>query len=131
MAVPATQRAAGLSPVSSPGLPWTVLDLPTPPSVNRFMRHLGNKSPVVVQWTRQADAQLMRAGRYTKLQCPFEAEFTFKRDRSDWHNRLKCLFDWLQRVELIRNDRDCERMTAGWGDAPLGVRVKLMPFMED
>jgi hypothetical protein len=30
---------------------WTELDLPRPPSVNRFMRKLGNKTPCVQAWT--------------------------------------------------------------------------------
>ena len=31
------------------------LTLPKPPSVNRFMGHLGNKSPAVRSWVKQAD----------------------------------------------------------------------------
>jgi hypothetical protein len=33
--------------------------------------------------------------------------------------------DWLQRVELIENDKFCDRIVATWGKAPLGVKVRL------
>ena len=34
---------------------WTELDLPRPPSVNRFMRKLGNQTPCVRAWIGEAD----------------------------------------------------------------------------
>lgn len=111
-------------------LPWIELDLPTPPSVNTFMGKLGNRSPSVAKWITVADQHyLTQKRRLTNICCPFEAEITFKRDRSDFHNRLKPLFDWMQRVSLIRNDRECERLVAGWGDAEMGCRVRLRPWV--
>jgi hypothetical protein len=37
---------------------WFELDLPRPPSVNRFMRKLGNRTPCVQAWIGEADYQL-------------------------------------------------------------------------
>jgi hypothetical protein len=60
---------------------------------------------------------------------PFEVELTFRRPfktrMGDLDNGIKPLMDWLQRVELIENDRYCDRLLAQWGEAPLGVRVRL------
>jgi hypothetical protein len=39
----------------------TWLDLPRPPSVNRFMRKLGNKTPCVRAWVGEADYLLWAA----------------------------------------------------------------------
>jgi hypothetical protein len=36
----------------------------------------------------------------------------------------KPLLDWLQRVELIENDRYCDRILAQWGQTALGVRLR-------
>jgi hypothetical protein len=38
--------------------------------------------------------------------------------------------DWLQRVGLIENDKHCEDIHACWGEAPLGVRVRLRRWEE-
>lgn len=117
------------------GLPWLTLDLPCPPSVNRFMGKLGNRSPVVRRWVKDADCVFMqwtsnprhRPG--TKIIGSYEAEFIFLRHKGDLSNRTKALEDWLQRVEMIQNDKFCERLLLTWGDAPLGVRVRLRPWV--
>ena len=33
----------------------------------------------------------------------------------DLDNGIKALMDWLQRVELIEDDRFCDRILAQWG----------------
>jgi Holliday junction resolvase RusA-like endonuclease len=110
---------------------WTELDLPRPPSVNRFTRKLGNKRPCVKAWVAEADYQLWAARKVRPIlpvKGPFEVELEFRSDRGDLDNPIKPLLDWLQRVELIDDDRFCNRILAQWGDAPLGVRVRLRPF---
>lgn len=112
-----------------PELPWMEINLPTPPSVNRFMAKLGNKSPVVKNWIERADGYfLAQKRRLTKIIGPFEAQFIFSEDTSDFHNREKCLFDYLQRVELIQNDRLCRWRASGWGTTMVGVKVRLRPW---
>jgi hypothetical protein len=118
------------------GLPWLEFCLPAPPSVNRFLNRLGNRSPVVNTWIIQADLAWMaqepkKRGNRCCIKCKFEAEFLFGRDRSDFHNREKCLFDWLQSREFIENDKLCEWRASGWSDdVPKGrVVVRLRPWM--
>jgi Holliday junction resolvase RusA-like endonuclease len=116
-----------------------VLDLPQPPSVNRFMKKLGNKSPAVKAWTAEADYQLY-AARAARRGTPseivpmkglFEAQFIFQRSSrgGDIDNRVKPLLDWLQRVGLIENDSMCECLICGRGRTPLGVRVRLREWL--
>jgi Holliday junction resolvase RusA-like endonuclease len=126
----ARASAGDITPVgaSTGGLPWLELDLPTPPSVNRFMGKLGNKSPVVRYWLIQADRQLMTQKR-CKITGAYEVEFVFnRRGRGDLDNRIKPLMDYLQRIELIQNDRLCEKLMATWGES-MGVKVRLRPWM--
>lgn len=117
------------------GLPWLEITVPQPPSVNRFKARRGNRSPIVKNWTKQADMAfvLWRANNRrlpgTKIIGKFEIIIIFERDKSDNHNRIKALMDWLQRVELIENDRLSERMIVLWGDPNSGCRVRLRPFM--
>ena len=115
-------------------LPWLSLELPAPPSVNRFMGKLGNKTPVVQRWIRQADMAftMERARRpLTSLKGAYEAEFIFaRRSNSDLDNRCKPLMDYLQRVGLIENDRLCEKLVLSWGALPQGrVLVRLRPWL--
>lgn len=129
-------------------LPWLEFELPAPPSVNLFMGKLGNKTPAVTRWSRQADlafvmAQERKLYREISHQCTevkhcriigkFEAEFLFGRDRSDFHNREKALFDWLQSREFVENDKLCEWRGSGWSDdVPTGrVVVRIRPFLEN
>lgn len=128
-------RGASVTPGLPTGLPWIEIVLPQPPSVNRFMGKLGNRSPIVKAWIKQADMAfvLHRAnlcGRsMTKIKGEFEIVVVFERDKSDFHNRLKVLLDWLQRVELIQNDRFCERLVGLWGERGSGCLVKLRPYL--
>jgi hypothetical protein len=115
----------------APELPWVEFDLPMPPSVNKVMTKLGNRTPTVMGWIAIADFHFVSQRlpkRLTRIRGPFEAQFLFRRDRSDFHNREKVLFDYLQRVQIIENDKLCEWRASGWGDAPLGVRVRLRPW---
>lgn len=124
-------------PVGIPNPAGFHLDLPLPPSVNRFKRTkagtpLGNRSPEVKQWRRACDGEI-----YQMLFKPkpvlgdFEIEVIWDRShkkpghksRFDIDNRIKALLDWLQSRELIENDGYCERKTVYWGRAPRGCVV--------
>jgi len=112
---------------------WFTLDLPLPPSVNRFMRRLGNKSPVVKAWVGEADACLMQRKPYPRLRTPYELEVQFAEvefGRFDADNRIKPLSDWMQRVELIENDNLARRITIEWSpEVAEGCRVRLRPLV--
>ena len=114
-------------------LPWLEFELPAPPSVNRFVSKLGNRSPIVQTWMQKADMAFMvtKTKKFCRIVSRFEAEFRFGRDNSDFHNREKALFDWLQSREFIQNDKLCEWRSSGWSDAvPKGrVLVRLRPWM--
>lgn len=111
------------------------LDLPWPPSLNRRIPKLGNRSPEVRQWVAEADGLFLatRSTRRTRgVRGPFELEMILdqtRRGRSDLDNRgLKVVLDWLQCCELIDNDALAEKITLQWGEAPEGAIVRIMPW---
>lgn len=111
-----------------------LLDLPMPPSVNRRIGKLGNKSPEVQKWMAQADLFYLAQHRRKppKIMGDFELDITWDERRfgkQDWDNPIKGLCDWLQRVELIKDDRYCRRGVVQWGKAPEGCRVILRPWV--
>jgi hypothetical protein len=65
---------------------------------------------------------------------PFEIELHFcrpiKECMGDLDNGIKPLMDWLQRVELIEDDKFCDRLLAQWGGPPERVHVRLRPFVK-
>ena len=107
---------------------WFTLELPAPPSVNRFTKKLGNKSPEVIRWANIADKYLYLKRHYLRLSCEFELSITWSASnfkKSDIDNRVKPLLDWLQRVEVISNDKLCRKLTVEWGWAPEGCLLKI------
>jgi hypothetical protein len=112
-----------------------ILDLPFPISVNciwRSGRRRVFRSEEYLAWIQQAEALCVYLGSLRGAQAivgPFDAEIVLdvnERARAgDLDNRLKVILDFAQRVELIRNDRDLERLTACWGEAPRGCRLTL------
>jgi Holliday junction resolvase RusA-like endonuclease len=111
-----------------------VIDLPFPPSVNRIWRH-GKRVHLADEyqaWKTTADKFVMYSRQLrgaVGLTGPFHCEIILDRNErrraGDLDNRIKPLLDWAQRAELIRNDRDLERLTAFWGEAPHGCRLTL------
>ena len=133
-------RCAGTSEATSsmdtpPKQRRMLLNLPAPPSVNRmtFTRGgmpLGNTSPKIKAWTEQADLALIEGGfRFPTgtalIYGRFKIDITFTRDRGDLDNRIKPLLDYLQRRQIIENDRLCDKITAQWGETKLGCQIKL------
>jgi Holliday junction resolvase RusA-like endonuclease len=117
--------------------PDIIIDLPTPPSVNRIWRHnrAGPKrvsiSPEYDKWKRQADAMALSMAQFRGLKTivgPFEAKIVLKRIRGDLDNRAKGVLDWLQSRAVVADDKYCERLTLEWGDAPAGCRVTVKPI---
>lgn len=123
--------------------PDVVLDLPYPPSVNRLWRSTAAEknrvylSPSYVKWKDAADALLMgtRGWRSGKIKGAFSVEIALcptsqGHPRGDLDNRIKAVLDYLQRVEVIANDKFCERLLAEWVEqprAPTGCRVTVRP----
>ena len=122
-------------------LPWLEFELPECPSKNRKMWKLGNRTPEVVEWGRQADMAFMAMPPETRIKlratcfCKFEAQFLHGRNNlADFHNYEEFLFDWLQSRGFIVNDKECEWRASGWADnagreVPNGrVIVRLRPW---
>jgi Holliday junction resolvase RusA-like endonuclease len=107
-----------------------VLDLPTPPSVNaiwRSDRGRVHRSARYVAWVRAADA-LVVAGRRRprrRIDGQFTATITVSRSRGDLDNFTKPVLDYLESREFIANDRNCQHLTAEWGETEFGCRVVL------
>ena len=113
---------------------WFTLDIPRPPSINRFKAKLGNKSPCVVAWRAQADKHLLAAGRYPRIIGEYEIVVTFPRHKFgtfDAENFMKALSDWLQAREVVQNDRLAMSLLVNWGEAPEGCRVRVRPWISE
>jgi Holliday junction resolvase RusA-like endonuclease len=132
IAVPSTADA----PFHCP--PDIIIDLPTPPSVNRIWRanRAGpNKvsiSPEYKVWKKHADGMALSMAQFRGLKTivgPFEAKIVLKRIRGDLDNRSKGVLDWLQSRGVIADDKFCERLVLEWGDAPTGCRVTVRPCL--
>jgi Holliday junction resolvase RusA-like endonuclease len=120
--------------LSEDDLQATVIDLSMPPSVNSIWRYSRARkkaylSPRYLTWKRDADNRFLANRKsWRPIKGPFKAAIVFskkKRGKSDLDNRIKALFDALQRAEIIENDSLCESMNVSWGYAPEGCRVKL------
>jgi hypothetical protein len=111
---------------------WFVLDIPRPPSVNRFLGKLGNKSPCVVKWRARADQHLRAAGKYPRIIGKYVLVVVYplnEFESFDAENCQKALSDWLQSRELVSNDKRARRLVIDWGDAPKkGCRVHVRPW---
>lgn len=108
-----------------------VFDLPRPPSVNDFTPRLGNASPAVVKWILHADRLVMALAPkpLPRLKGAFEIGVTWPSScytHVDIDNPQKALLDYLERIEMVENDKYCCRITTEFGVAPEGCRVSLV-----
>jgi len=110
-----------------------IINLPLPPSVNRYSGKLGNQSPIVQAWWDQADRHVfehMREVRRKATKDAFVLHVTWSDKywtKWDADNRVKPLLDYLERIEAINNDKKLWFLSVGWGEAPLGCRVQIRP----
>ena len=110
-----------------------VVDLPFPPSVNRIWRGnrgIVHRSKVYIDWVTDADMGVMARRQYPKhkITGAFELHLCVNeshRNCGDLDNKIKVVLDWAQSRDLIRNDSDCRRLIAEWGDAEHGCRLTL------
>lgn len=110
----------------------TIIELAMPPSVNSIWRVGRHGKPYLSKrykaWKEDADSRyLANKKNWLPIKGHFWAGITLdeRKRRGDVDNRIKALFDWLQRVELIENDNLCDEVAAFWGEAPEGCRVVL------
>lgn len=124
-------RTGGLKadcPQAKPATGFT-LHLPRPTSVNRGIKYLGNKSPGTVRWFTQCNRHIMMMRPKPK---PVHGEFTIDvmidkswKRKVDLDNMIKRLLDYLERVELIDNDKLCDDIHMHWGAAHGGCVVTV------
>lgn len=125
------QNVFVMPPVPSP----FILTLPLPPSVNRLAGRLGMKSRHAVEWYRRADAYVLAMKPLPPVMIePFQLRVVWGESHSgksfDCDNRIKPLLDYLQRIELIANDKLCRRLLAEFGYVPRGfcrVEISVLP----
>ncbi len=115
-----------------------MIALPFPPSTNRIWRISRSRvgaylDPRYKAWKRAADAEYFIHKREWKpvaghfeITIVLDEKYTHRK-RSDCDNRIKVILDWLQRVDLIEDDKLCDYLSVGWGHAPEGCRITLSP----
>ena len=144
MSVPSYADPPFACPPDDPAIGGIVIDLPYPPSVNKIWKSSSALSqnrvylaPSYVKWKEHADALLMsqRGWAMHRISGPFSIEIdlcpTGKYPRGDLDNRIKAVLDFLQRVTVIKNDKDCQRLVVQWVElarAPEGCRATLRPI---
>jgi Holliday junction resolvase RusA-like endonuclease len=121
-----------------------VLDLSMPPSVNAIWRSCRGRNgkprfylhPKYEAWKRECDGRVWTAGwpggwakakQSLPIRIPVIVRVVLdaKRRRGDCDNRLKVVLDLLQRSRIIANDSLVEKVSAEWGEAPIGCRVAI------
>jgi len=114
-----------------------ILDLPTPPSVNRTRIVNWAVQPRVKQWKKAADMSVLvwrsrqrAAGQLVRhIEGPFEIHVTIG-GRMDLDNGLKPLIDYLRTIEVIEGDSPdyMRKLTVEWRDIE-GCRVIIKPVV--
>ncbi len=117
--------------------PDIILDLPSPPSVNRTRKIDWAASRDVKAWRNVANAYVLHAKTRTvrPLKLVKVKRFQLTVVLSEHHtnidldNGLKALIDYLRRIELIEDDshKHMRRLVVEWGIAPMGCRVTVRP----
>jgi Holliday junction resolvase RusA-like endonuclease len=113
------------------------IDLPVPPSVNAIWSHGRGRTwlnPKYVSWKRQADLEVMASralSGHKTIEGLFRARIIVDprkcRKGSDIDNKIKPVLDWAEKNLIVSNDMNCLKVTAEWGDAPMGCRLEIEP----
>ena len=108
------------------------LDLPYPPSANRLWRtYRGRvcKSREYKDWLVVAGFAARSQG-LTEVVGPYKISINATRPdkrRRDLDNIIKPVSDLMQSIGVIKNDSDCELLTARWLTTGDGVNVRIEP----
>lgn len=108
------------------------LFLPTPPSANRLWiraRKGMRKSPEYVAWLLEAGL-IAKSQRPSSISGPYKISIQVSRPdrrKRDIDNTIKPLNDLLQAIGVVRDDCDCEMVTARWVTTGDGATVRIEP----
>lgn len=106
------------------------LALPYPPSANRLWRSYGKnvcKSKEYTSWLVAAGL-MARSQRPAAIVGPYKILINASRPdkrRRDIDNLIKPIGDLLQSIGVVRDDCDCEMVSARWVTTGEGVNVRL------
>jgi Holliday junction resolvase RusA-like endonuclease len=116
------------------------LNLPWPPSVNRRWKRGKTGiylNPAHTHWQSSADNMVMEqkplprvVGRFTAAILADERmRFNKKGEikKIDIDNRIKCVLDYLERIEVIEGDHLADKVSIEWSKDVEGVRVTVCP----
>lgn len=109
------------------------VQLPMPPTVNKFVARFGNSNNEVVKWRKKANAAMMSRGKHPgKIEGKVFVTIIWDKgyEHRDVDNSIKPLLDYLQDVELIGNDKVVRELHVMFGIAPEGCIVEIESMEE-
>ena len=113
------------------------IDLPLPVSSNRLWRSARGhvyRSKAYLTWIKNADAVVTIQKAHFQRQTArlidswFTIDIALHGRASDGDNRIKAVLDYLQRIEVIKDDKFCVGGSWHWvpeANAPRGCRVTI------
>ena len=109
-----------------------MLQLPYPPSANRLWvraRKGMRRSDVYMAWLEEA-GWLAKAQRPSRIEGPYKLSLHVARPdkrKRDIDNVLKSVGDLLQHIGVVKDDCDCEMVSARWVTTGQGVTAIIEP----
>jgi Holliday junction resolvase RusA-like endonuclease len=116
--------------------PIISIDFPPPPSTNQMYGKGRGRvflSDRYRKWIKVSCQEVMAAGVMRGVQTitgPFKAIITVDKNlsRADCDNLIKPVLDLAEkRLKIISNDKNATSVGVGWGTAPLGCRLTIIP----
>lgn len=106
----------------------TVVNIPSPPSVNMLFRNVPGKGRVKTKryltWQRAAQNEIL-SQKPEYIPGPVSIEIVCRRNtRADIDNLAKGPIDLLVSAGVIDDDRNVERLSICWGDVE-GARISI------
>jgi Holliday junction resolvase RusA-like endonuclease len=116
--------------------PIISIDFPVPPSTNNMYGKGRGRvflSDRYRKWIKQSVLEVMASGVMRGVKTitgPFKAIITVDKNlsKADCDNLVKPVLDLAEkRLKIISNDKNAVDVGVGWGTAPLGCRLTIIP----
>lgn len=95
------------------------------------------KSSIYEKWIDAANAAFLQQKKALQPLKTIEGKFAAsliidnsKLGKVDLDNHSKCVFDYLQRIEIVRNDKNLYSLSMNWGNVPEGCKVTIIELPE-